>query len=125
MKDEWKKSPDGKAWLAKYMSSYRLAHPEYTAREKIRDRIFKAGKRRENKIRLIQVFGGKCIYCGYNKNAAAMEFHHRNAKEKEINFNIYLSFDKMLKEAKKCDLVCANCHREIENPELALVKRLS
>ena len=56
--------------------------------------------------------------CGYNKCLAAMEFHHRDPSEKEFAFSRYrnTSWDKnkdtVLTELDKCDLLCANCHRE-------------
>lgn len=28
--------------------------------------------------------GGKCEHCGYNKNLAVLEFHHKNPEEKEF-----------------------------------------
>ena len=38
--------------------------------------------RRRRKLNLIKVCGGKCNLCGYNKTAAALEFHHINPEEK-------------------------------------------
>ncbi len=77
-----------------------------------------AKKRKIIKERLIDIFGGKCIICEYNKCDAALEFHHLDPEKKSFDLskrNYYRSFDKILEEAKKCILVCANCHREIEN----------
>lgn len=67
------------------------------------------------KERLIQVSGGKCCICGYNKCISALEFHHINPEEKEftVSKNAHIAFDKALVEIRKCILVCANCHREI------------
>ncbi len=28
--------------------------------------------------------GGKCEHCGYDKNLAVLEFHHRNPEDKEF-----------------------------------------
>lgn len=66
----------------------------------------------------IEYLGGKCQHCGYNKNPAAMEFHHRDSKEKEDNINRLLrsSWKKVKSELDKCDLLCANCHRELHHP---------
>ena len=52
--------------------------------------------------------------CGYNKCIAALDFHHLdpNAKEGGI-IGTTASLEKQREEAKKCILVCANCHREI------------
>ena len=62
----------------------------------------------------IQYLGGACIKCGYNKCYAALEFHHRNPSNKDVSWTKLRlrSWDKVLKELDKCDLLCANCHRE-------------
>lgn len=74
-------------------------------------------RRRKVKQQLIDVLGGKCERCGYNKCAAALQFHHKDPKEKEfaISAKQFLSYEKCLKEIKKCKLLCANCHAEVEN----------
>jgi predicted HNH restriction endonuclease len=61
--------------------------------------------------------GGKCVVCGYDRCSRALEFHHLNPNEKEftIGFNKNMKFEKALNEAKKCKLVCSNCHREIHD----------
>lgn len=73
------------------------------------------------KIQLINEFGGKCQECGYNKNIAALEFHHINPDEKEFQLDMRhlsnTSIEKLRAEAAKCKLLCANCHRELHNPE--------
>lgn len=60
--------------------------------------------------------------CGYNKNIAALEFHHINPEEKEFEIDIRhfsnTSLEKLKKEVNKCILLCANCHRELHNPKL-------
>lgn len=69
------------------------------------------------KKKLLDMKGGKCIVCGYNKCLDAIEFHHLNPKEKEFNIGksvlTSLSWDKILKEAEKTVPVCGNCHSEI------------
>lgn len=68
--------------------------------------------------------GGKCEICGYNKNIAALEFHHKNPNEKsfQIDARKFANCDisKLEKELNKCIILCANCHREIHNPKLTL-----
>ena len=72
--------------------------------------------------------GGKCKNCGYCKCLAAMDFHHRDPIEKEfsISFKNKVFNEDVKKELDKCDLLCANCHREIHyfgwdlNPELSV-----
>ena len=73
------------------------------------------------KIQLIQEFGGKCQECGYDKNIAALEFHHINPDEKDFQLDMRhlsnTSIEKLRTEVAKCKLLCANCHRELHNPE--------
>ena len=74
--------------------------------------------RKRRKQLLIDVMGGKCCLCNYNKCNAALEFHHISPEEKSYGLsssgNCH-SLEKDLAEAQKCILVCANCHREIHN----------
>jgi hypothetical protein len=72
-------------------------------------------KRRQTKQQLVDAHGGKCIMCKYDKSIRALHFHHRVPSEKSFGLGvkgITYSFEAMLKEAKKCDLLCANCHAE-------------
>lgn len=68
---------------------------------------------------LIDLKGGVCEICGYSKNIAAMEFHHIIPSLKEIKLDSRSisnhSMDKLIKEVAKCQLLCANCHRELHN----------
>jgi hypothetical protein len=55
------------------------------------------------------------LRCGYNKSIAALQFHHIDRAEKSFRLSVYgKSLAKLREEAKKCELVCANCHAEIE-----------
>lgn len=71
----------------------------------------------ERKKQFIENLGGKCQICGYNKNIAALEFHHIEPSTKKFQLDVrHLSNTNMQtlqEEIKKCILVCANCHREI------------
>lgn len=73
------------------------------------------------KLELIKIMGGKCSRCGYDKNIAALEFHHINPDDKFFQLDArHLSntnMEKIMDEVKKCILLCANCHREEHNPE--------
>ena len=70
---------------------------------------------------MINEFGGKCQKCGYDKNIAALEFHHINSDEKEFQLDMRhlsnTSITKLKEEVSKCELLCANCHRELHNSE--------
>ena len=59
---------------------------------------------------------GECMSCGYDDCIAALDFHHRVPAEKLFGINGQspgkYSWEQVLEELEKCDLLCANCHRE-------------
>jgi hypothetical protein len=71
------------------------------------------GRLQKNKLLLVEYKGGKCCICGYNKCAAALDFHHIKKKSFAIGTRGGLSLNKLKKEADKTILVCKNCHAEI------------
>lgn len=72
------------------------------------------------KIKCVKFLGGKCSICGYNKCLGALDLHHKNEKNKEftISGGNLKSFEKLIPELIKCDVLCSNCHRELHNPHL-------
>lgn len=78
----------------------------------------------KRKYEAVQMRGGKCEKCGYNKNLAALDFHHRdpNTKKFQIDMRAFsnTNLDTLKEELDKCDLLCANCHREEHNPNLII-----
>jgi 5-methylcytosine-specific restriction endonuclease McrA len=71
-------------------------------------------KRRNNRIKIIEFFGSKCLKCGSSEN---LTFHHLNPKEKQFNIlggSTRPKWTRLLIEAKKCILVCRKCHDKIE-----------
>jgi 5-methylcytosine-specific restriction endonuclease McrA len=75
-----------------------------------------ANHRIKKKKILIEEMGGSCIICGYKKYIGSLHFHHINPSDKKSNLsrmNLALNIDKLREEAKKCILVCSNCHSEI------------
>ena len=73
-------------------------------------------KRRQKVKQLaIDYKGGKCINCGYNKCAAALQFHHKDPAIKSFDISVAgftRSWQKIKEELDKCDVLCANCHAE-------------
>jgi DNA-binding CsgD family transcriptional regulator len=73
--------------------------------------------RRNAKDDLVREAGGRCVLCGYDKCLGALHFHHLDPKTKEFGLAMRghtKSFEKLLAEARKCLLLCANCHAEVE-----------
>jgi hypothetical protein len=81
-------------------------------------------RRRQANLRLIAEAGGRCRCCGYDRCAAALQFHHVVPSTKRFGVGsrgLARSIETLRAEAAKCVLVCANCHAELE----AGVRRLS
>jgi len=74
--------------------------------------------RKKTKLRIIKAMGGKCQICGYDKCPEAFDLHHLDPNEKEISLSSIRANPKawatIVKELRKCVLLCANCHREVE-----------
>lgn len=60
-----------------------------------------------------------CADCGGRFPPCCMDFDHRPGAVKHLRLTsngnasgmINLTYDEILKEVRKCDVVCANCHR--------------
>ena len=95
-------------------------NPNYYQNQKLR------GLKR--KYEAIMAKGGKCEICGYDKNLAALDFHHVNPEEKEFQIDARKfansNLNTLKEELDKCILVCANCHRELHYPLLTFDKVL-
>jgi 5-methylcytosine-specific restriction endonuclease McrA len=89
-----------------------------TSREYVPKEYYR-NKRFEIKKFLVGHKGGKCEICGYCKSLRALQFHHKDPKEKDFTIGNFLSSnDRTLSELEKCILVCANCHAEIHDNNL-------
>ena len=64
----------------------------------------------KRKLYLIEMLGGSCRNCGYDKNLSALEFHHRdpNGKDSQLDMRTLSnrSMEFIMKEVEKCDLLC-------------------
>ncbi len=82
---------------------------------------FQCERWKARKATAVELFGGKCCNCGYDKNLAALDFHHVDPETKEHNWNELSRkpWQEIIVELKKCILVCKNCHAEIHCPHLA------
>lgn len=91
-------------------------------RKKYNKEIYDYQKTKRWKLKkdLVTEKGGKCEKCGYNKNLAALVFHHIDPSKKLFELDarslISKSIESIKKEAEKCQLLCSNCHQEIHHP---------
>jgi hypothetical protein len=80
--------------------------------------VGEAVTRRKQKIKrmLVDEAGGRCAICGYDRCVLNLHFHHVDPSSK--SFKLSMETTKALatyrEEAKKCVLLCANCHGEVE-----------
>ncbi len=67
--------------------------------------------------------GGVCVICGYAGNMRALHFHHVNPAEKRVEINakgVALALESLRAEARKCVLLCSNCHAEVEDGAVSI-----
>jgi transposase len=76
-----------------------------------------ARRRRKVKQILVEDAGGRCAICGYDECVGALHFHHLNPHDKSFtlsNTGVTRSLERARDEARKCVLLCSNCHAEVE-----------
>lgn len=111
-------SPFGSGNTSKYGKSCPLKRRNLRTKNA---RKYQRKRRLERKRKLVILHGGECIRCGYDKCLASLEFHHRDPKEKLFSISeagLQKKWEEIVDEAKKCDLLCKNCHGEDHNQEL-------
>ena len=82
----------------------------------------------DRKKKLIQLLGNKCNKCGYSNNYGALQFHHINPIQKSGRLDMRRlsnsTWEYCESEAKKCELLCSNCHAEHHYPHLTISKNI-
>lgn len=73
--------------------------------------------KRIRKDKLRKLLGGKCVLCGATD---MLQFDHIDRKTKSFNIGMGItkSWDKLLVEITKCQLLCRTCHIEKTRSEL-------
>ena len=75
-------------------------------------------RRLAQKMKIIDYLGGKCVKCGVTPDEihhTAFDCNHINPEEKTISISKIrgMLWEKVKPEVDKCELLCANCHREV------------
>ena len=66
---------------------------------------------------LVAEAGGRCVVCGYDAYAGALQFHHLDPSQKRFGLalgGLTRALAEVREEARKCVLLCGNCHAEVE-----------
>jgi transposase-like protein len=74
-------------------------------------------RRRKMKEILVSEAGNACAICGYDEWTGALHFHHRDPADKRFEVSgrgVTRSLERAREEARKCVLLCSNCHAEVE-----------
>jgi hypothetical protein len=98
-------------------SDINIRHQNYVNQEK---------RGYDNKRKLLEYKGYKCSECGYDKNSAALCFHHLRDKKFQLDIRkcSNTKWETLVEEANKCIVLCHNCHMETHHPEHQLVRHL-
>jgi hypothetical protein len=84
---------------------------------KCKNKYFVDRRRLELKFKAVQYKGGRCEICGHTGLPAVFDFHHLDPSLKSFSISAdphTRSWAKVKEEIDKCQLLCANCHREVE-----------
>lgn len=77
------------------------------------------GSRRKQE--LLEQAGGRCTRCGYDRNLAALTWHHLDPATKGFSLDVRSlsnrSHEQIQQEVLKCIVLCANCHAETHFPQ--------
>ncbi len=115
-----KKCP--KCKCEKLLDSFYFKQKENRYSSWCKECVYKLQKQRwlDRKKKAVELMGGKCCKCGYNKNCAALDFHHLDPSEKSYDWGTLRlrSWANILEELKKCVMLCKNCHAELHYPEI-------
>jgi hypothetical protein len=80
--------------------------------------------RRRTKDRIVEAMGGKCLICGYDGCTATFDLHHLDPSTKSFSMGGVRAnpraWAQIVEELRKCVLLCANCHREVEDGYVTL-----
>lgn len=110
-----KRSAYTKAWRAANPEYQKRKMKEYWSRPENREkmRVLSISGRRRKSKQCRELKQKPCMDCGGIFHPEAMEWDHRDPKEKLTNVSQARNreWDKFLAEVAKCDLICANCHR--------------
>ena len=98
-----------RAYYYEVHSKRRKENPEFWSQVERARAKNKKEKKNLHLKELREKLGGKCSICGYCEHVEILQFHH-HGKNKYKNVSEIPNYEKRENEAKKCILLCPNCH---------------
>ena len=92
----------------------------------LRHQSYEAQKARgiRRKLQLLEANGARCSICGYDRNIAALSWHHTESRRKLFSLDMRSlsnrSDAEIRSEVAKCIVLCVNCHAETHFPHYAI-----
>lgn len=95
----------------------KISQKNWFAKNKERGRDYLRTRRAERRVWFEKITSTlSCTKCGEN-HQGCLDFHHRDPSTKEDTIGRMLgtlkSKESILEEIKKCEVLCANCHRKL------------
>lgn len=101
----YKNKEDQAAYAKKHYEANKVMYKQKAVR-------LRAEKIASNKRLVNEVKAYPCQDCGQTYPHYVMDLDHRSDKVRNISDALWWSTGRLITEIMKCDLVCANCHRE-------------
>lgn len=80
----------------------------------------------KRKLQLLEADGACCSLCGYDRNMAALSWHHIDPRRKLFSLDMRSlsnrSAAEIATEVAKCVVLCVNCHAEAHFPQYRINK---
>lgn len=87
-----------------------MSNAHYVDKNGMTEYEYRVGFAKRRVITLQQAMGGKCVLCGIDR-LCTLAFHHLNPTTKDGKFRWgYMGLEMAVEEARKCVLLCHNCH---------------
>jgi 5-methylcytosine-specific restriction endonuclease McrA len=94
--------------IRKYNNDY---YQKTKERRCVRKRETVASRRKNNLLKKCAYLKSKkCAICG-ESDPIVLEFDHLHEKRNSISMMLSYSWESIVKEIGKCQILCANCHR--------------
>lgn len=79
---------------------------------------------RIKKQRAREYLGGCCSHCGFDEHSVALDIHHLDPSQKDLNFRSMRGWGwaRIEKELQFCVLLCKNCHAAVHSGDIVLTE---